>query len=84
MQQDGIKGVGLKILSHLQTAGHWAMAIGPYTYDIYQENKRVIFNAGEWCMSRPDEKYLVKDRDVGSTSKIDLEIYAVGTFHLVS
>ena len=80
MKQDGMKGVGLKILSHLQMAGHWAITIGPYTYDVYQYNGRVMFNAGEWCMDCAGEAYRVKFRHVGSTSKTDREIYTSGMF----
>jgi hypothetical protein len=80
MKRDGRNGLGLKILSHLQIAGHWAVTIGPYTYDVSQDNGAVMFNVGQWCMDCPNEFYRVKSKPLGTTKKTVMEILAIGMF----
>jgi hypothetical protein len=80
MKKDGRRGFGLKILSHLQIAGHWAITIGSYTYDVYQDNGAVMFNVGQWCTDCPNESYRVKSKPLDITKKTDMEILAIGMF----
>ncbi|KAL1602378.1 hypothetical protein SLS60_005794 [Paraconiothyrium brasiliense] len=76
METRGAKGVALRVLSNLQIAGHWGLTIGPYTYEIFQHDKEVVFHVGEWRPVGPGKKSSVKVKEVGCTYMMDLPCLA--------
>ncbi|KAF2021350.1 hypothetical protein BU24DRAFT_446385 [Aaosphaeria arxii CBS 175.79] len=74
METKGAKGLTLRVLSHLQIAAHWGLAVGPYTYDIHQNKGAVIFSVGKWRTDGPGGKNVVKIKEVGLSCMTDMEI----------
>ncbi|KIW99017.1 uncharacterized protein Z519_00680 [Cladophialophora bantiana CBS 173.52] len=74
----GLKGMLTNVASYLQTIGHWALVIGPYTYDVYEKNGSICVFVGEWEEAPAGEEDRIKMKEVGKTVCTDKDIWKIG------